>query len=158
MDGNAALKKYQAEEAARVRSYANKTGMQTPEKYASGGGVKDKKGGTTINIVVGKDQQQPNPMAAMALANALKPKAPPVTVAPPSQPVQSNPMPQIGAPGLGGIAAGALPGMKKGGRATAIPMTAGAGSGPGRDLKSDSQAKRVGEAEPSLVMPKRKKA
>ena len=142
MDAAAALKKFQAQEAARIRSYTSKAGVTPPQKYAAGGAVKAKpvKGGTTINISVGAKEPQgqaPNPMAAMALANALKPKPPPVTMAPPQAPPQGGPpqggapMPQMGSPGLAGIAGGMVPGMKKGGRATALPMTAGALSGEG---------------------------
>lgn len=145
MDGNSSLKKYQDTEAARVRAYGKNAGMDVPAKYAKGGAVKGAK--TNITIVVGKDKGSDNGgLGALAALAAAKPKAPPV-IAPPA----GGPPPAPGAgPGAPPPMAGGPPmpgmGMKTGGRATAIPMTAGSESGPGRAQKSASEAKKEGRA------------
>lgn len=146
------LKKYHDTEAQRLRTYAKNAGMDVPKKYADGGAVKGKPANTTINIVIGKDQP-PQPNLA-ALAGAMKPK-PPMPAAPP--PPQAGPGGPSGAPsgmpgmpGMMGMPGGMRPpGMKAGGRATALPMTAGSGSGEGREDKADSQAKREARMEPA---------
>lgn len=139
MDGNASLKKYHATESDRLRKYAKNAGMEMPGKYASGGGVKRSQ--TTVNIVIGKDSK-PDPLAGLAAALPHPPPAPPPAPPPMAGPPPGAPPPQIGGPGPGPMGL-PLPGMKKGGaiRATALPMTAGAMSGPGREEKAASQAK-----------------
>jgi hypothetical protein len=139
-DADATLKKYHDGEASRLAKYARNTGMEMPAKYADGGGVKGRGKANNITIIIGKDQK-PDPSAGIAaLAAASRPKPPPVVLPPPAAPGGGGP-PMAGAGGPGLPGGTPMPGMKRGGRATALPMTAGAISGEGRLQKTASQAK-----------------
>ena len=144
MDAKSKLAAYQADQKAKVQKYATAAGASLPGKYAQGGAVKSKKGATNITIVIGKggaDQNAaPPPMAVKPPPVVLPPPAPPMAGPPPGPPPGGPPM---------GMPPG-MPGMKRGGKvmqkATALPMTAGAASGPGREQKADSEAKKEGKS------------
>lgn len=148
MDAKESLKKYQDGEKARVQKYAKNAGASLPDKYAHGGAVK--RSNTTVNIVIGKDKPA-DPMGGLGALAAALPKGPPPMPPPPPGPPPGamgpppgGPPPDMGAPPPGGLMGLPMPGMKRGGRATAMPMTAGAMSGEGREQKAASQRKAEG--------------
>lgn len=117
-----------------------------------------KRGGVPKRAEGGKMPTGSVPALVMPPGSGPGPGMPPAigdwmpTLSGPGAPVvPGQPMPSV--PGQGPLKRGG-----KASKATALPMTAGAGSGPGRDQKSDSLAKKLGQAEPSMVMPKKKKA
>lgn len=119
-------------ESDRVSRYLSSAGMSVPDKYASGGRVKP---ATTIQINIERDK-----------APAMPPMPPPPPVVNP----QPAPPPMDPAAMMGGAPPGGppMPGMKRGGRATAVPMNAGSISGDGRQNKAISQAKASGQKQP----------